>query len=85
MSSNPQRGQSKNNGAWQWGHVSSSSPTPLPQDEQKVNVYYMLLTVPKEISEEENAISGDRILYDIIERKNEINAAIIAILEDMSI
>ena len=61
------------------------SHTHLSQEEQKVTVYFMLLTVPKEISEEENAISGDRILYDIIERKNEINAAIIAILEDMSI
>ena len=57
----------------------------LPVEDQKVSVYYMLLTVPKEISEEENSISGDRILYDIIERKNEINSAIIAILEDMSI
>jgi SNF2 family DNA or RNA helicase len=57
----------------------------LPYDEQKVNVYYMVLTKPISIGTDEAIESGDSLLYNIIERKKELNIAIMAVLEDMSI
>ena len=58
----------------------------LPLDEQKVSVYFMLLTIPLEIQAKTTyAASGDVLLYNIIEKKNEINAGVVAILEDMSL
>jgi SNF2 family DNA or RNA helicase len=57
----------------------------LPYDEQKVDVYYMVLTKPISIGTDESLKSGDSLLYNIIEKKKELNIAIMAILEDMSI
>ena len=57
----------------------------LPKDEQKVDVYFMILTHPTALASDEALPSGDSLLYGIIDKKNELNAAIITILEDMSI
>ena len=60
----------------------------LPQEEQKVHVYFMILSIPLELQkegDEEKPISGDYILYNIISNKNAINAAVKVILEDISI
>ena len=61
----------------------------LPQEQQKVHVYFMILSIPvelqKEEGDEEKPISGDYILYNIISNKNAINAAVKVILEDISI
>jgi hypothetical protein len=45
----------------------------------------MILTHPEDITTEDAEPSGDKLLYDIIEEKNKMNAAITAILEEMSI
>ena len=57
----------------------------LPVVEQKVDVYFMVLTKPFNVGTDEALPSGDVLLYGIIEKKNELNSAIVAILEDMSI
>jgi superfamily II DNA or RNA helicase len=55
----------------------------LPISQRKVDVYFMILIPPENISK--GVPSGDILLYEIIQKKNEINAAVIAIIEDMSI
>ena len=57
----------------------------LPVMEQKVDVYFMVLIQPLSVGTDEAFRSGDVLLYGIIEQKNELNSAIVAILEDMSI
>ena len=57
----------------------------LPKAQQKVDVYFMVLTAPEKIAKSQTQPSGDALLYGIIAAKNELNAAIITILEDMSI
>ena len=61
----------------------------LPEEEQKVHVYFMILSIPVELQKEkgddEKAISGDHILYNIISDKNAVNSSVKVILEDISI
>ena len=61
------------------------SHTHLPLNQQKVDVYFMALTKPVGVGTPGAVASGDILLYGIIEKKKELNAAIIAILEDMSL
>ena len=61
------------------------SHTHLPLNQQKVDVYFMALTKPVGVSTPGAVASGDILLYGIIEKKKELNSAIIAILEDMSL
>ena len=58
----------------------------LPKKERKVDVYFMILTLPETIPEGETSPeSGDVLLYNIIEQKNKFNSAIIEILREVSI
>ena len=58
----------------------------LPKKERKVDVYFMILTLPETIPEGESSPeSGDVLLYNIIEQKNKFNSAIIEILREVSI
>jgi superfamily II DNA or RNA helicase len=61
------------------------SHTHLPAPQRKVDVYFMVLTIPKGLDPEKSVSSGDVLLYNIINKKIQINAAITSILEDMSI
>jgi SNF2 family DNA or RNA helicase len=57
----------------------------LPKSQRKVNVYFMLLKQPKNITTADAAVMGDVKLYAIIEQKNEMSAAIRTIIQEMSI
>ena len=57
----------------------------LPIEERNVNVYFMMLTKPETISEEDAYASGDKILYAIIEKKKKISAVLLELLKDLSI
>ena len=57
----------------------------LPLEERKVNVYFMMLTKPETISEEDAYPSGDKILYAIIEKKKQISVVLLELLKDLSI
>ena len=57
----------------------------LPVSQRKVNVYFMLLKQPENISTIDAAVMGDVKLYDIIKMKNEMNYAITSIIQEMSI
>jgi superfamily II DNA or RNA helicase len=57
----------------------------LPLSQRKVDVYFMLLVPPKNISDDKAAPSGDTIIYSIIERKNEISVILLALLKELSI
>ena len=61
------------------------SHTHLPIEERNVNVYFMMLTKPETISEEDAYASGDKILYAIIEKKKKISAILLKLLKDLSI
>ena len=58
----------------------------LPKSQRKVNVYFMILKQPSNLTTSKaEEPSGDVLLYNIINKKNEMNAAITAVLEEMSI
>ena len=57
----------------------------LPESQRVVNVYFMMLTIPKNIDPKLAEPSGDVLLYSIIDKKKELNIAITSILEDISI
>lgn len=58
----------------------------LPKKDRKVDVYFMLLTLPKKLPPNEPAPeSGDVLLYNIIEQKSKVNAGILEILREVSI
>jgi superfamily II DNA or RNA helicase len=57
----------------------------LPKKERKVDVYFMMLSKPDSLEEEEAAASGDKLLYAIIERKKIIFSMLTEILKEISI
>ena len=57
----------------------------LPEKERIVNIYYMVLTIPTNISNTLNISSGDELLYAIIERKSTENTLLLEILKELSI
>ena len=61
----------------------------LPLKDRNVNVYLMSLVTPDPAPIVTNVSSlvpsGDKLLYEIIEKKNEISAILLALLEELSI
>jgi SNF2 family DNA or RNA helicase len=57
----------------------------LPAPQRKVDVYYMIMTIPEGMDPITTEPSGDVLLYNIINKKIQLNVAITSILEDMSI
>jgi superfamily II DNA or RNA helicase len=57
----------------------------LPAPQRKVDVYFMIMTIPEGMDPVTTEPSGDVLLYDIINKKIQLNVAITSILEDMSI
>jgi len=57
----------------------------LPPNERKVNVYMMVLREPKTLSPSERSMSGDVLLYGIIEKKNELSTLLLELLKNLSI
>jgi superfamily II DNA or RNA helicase len=65
--------------------VRYNSHAHLPKNERKVNVYMMVLKEPVNLSPSEKSMSGDVLLYGIIERKNELSSLLLELLKDLSI
>ena len=57
----------------------------LPLSKRKVDVYLMSLVPPSHIPKNESVPSGDKILYKIIDKKNEISTTLLALLGELSI
>jgi superfamily II DNA or RNA helicase len=57
----------------------------LPKDQQNVNVYFMILTKPDIIHEEDAAESGDKLLYNIVKKKKEEWTYLLNLMKTMSI
>ena len=57
----------------------------LPASQRKVNVYFMVLTHPENLASEDAEPSGDKLLYAIIDKKNEISTVLHALLAELSI
>jgi superfamily II DNA or RNA helicase len=57
----------------------------LPVSQRKVNVYFMLLDKPENVSSKVAMPSGDKLLYSIIEMKNKISTTLLALLKELSI
>lgn len=61
----------------------------LPPSQRKVDVYMMSLVEPAKVlkarGSQERSESGDSILYDIIEKKKEINNYLVAMMQELSI
>jgi superfamily II DNA or RNA helicase len=65
--------------------VRYNSHAHLPKNERKVNVYMMVLKEPVNLPQDEKSMSGDVLLYGIIERKNELSSLLLELLKDLSI
>jgi superfamily II DNA or RNA helicase len=57
----------------------------LPKEQQNVNVYFMILTKPDIVDEEDAVESGDRILYNIVKKKKEEWVYLLNLMKSMSI
>ena len=57
----------------------------LPKDEQEVNIYKLILSEPEGYPENNDPISGDRILYRIVNNKQEQTKKVDNILRESSI
>jgi superfamily II DNA or RNA helicase len=57
----------------------------LPKDQQNVNVYFMILTKPDIVDEDDAVESGDRILYNIVKKKKEEWTYLLTLMKTMSI
>ena len=57
----------------------------LPKNQQNVNVYFLLLTKPDIVEEEDAIESGDKILYNIVKKKKEEWAYLLTEMKNMSI
>jgi superfamily II DNA/RNA helicase len=57
----------------------------LPKNQQNVNVYFLLLTKPDIVEEEDAVESGDKILYNIVKKKKEEWAYLLTEMKNMSI
>jgi superfamily II DNA or RNA helicase len=55
----------------------------LPESQRNVNVYLMALIPPESVKDP--IPSGDKLLYQIIDQKNEISTAILGLLKELSI
>jgi len=55
----------------------------LPEEQRKVDVYYMILTGPRGEKSTAGFPLGDVLLYNIIKKKNEINATLTAIMQEL--
>ena len=57
----------------------------LVESKRKVNVYFMMLTKPESVKDEDAEASGDKLLYAIIEKKKEISLVLLELLKELSI
>jgi SNF2 family DNA or RNA helicase len=55
----------------------------LSESQRKVDIYYMVLTGPRGEKTDAGYPLGDVLLYDIIKKKNEINATLTAIMQEL--
>ena len=57
----------------------------LPKNQQNVNVYFLILTKPDIVEEDDAVESGDKILYNIVKKKKEEWAYLLTEMKNMSI
>ena len=57
----------------------------LPKKQQNVNVYFLILTKPDIVEEEDAVESGDKLLYNIVEKKKDEWSYLLNEMKNMSI